>query len=99
MLPPEARGYVVFSPGIKGELKEALVSSMIMDMGLCHFQRVLQNNVMVFIAELFWWFESVKPEFVQPRELQEPRDGKMPTSILLTSVAVCRCLMLNVPCL
>lgn len=30
---------------------------------------------MVFIAELFWWFESVKPEFVQPRELQEMRDG------------------------
>lgn len=43
------------------------------------FSRVLQNNVMVFIAELFWWFESVKPEFVQPRELQEPRDGKMLT--------------------
>lgn len=36
---------------------------------------VLQSNVMVFIAELFWWFESVKPEFVQPRDLQEIRDG------------------------
>ncbi|XP_058473097.1 calmodulin-regulated spectrin-associated protein 1a isoform X1 [Solea solea] len=31
---------------------------------------VLKNNVMVFIAELFWWFESVKPDFVQPRNLQ-----------------------------
>ncbi len=36
---------------------------------------VSQNNVMVFIAELFWWFENVKPEFVQPRDLQEIRDG------------------------
>lgn len=79
MLPFEARGYVVFSTRFKGELKEELVLNMVRDMCLCSFQRVLQNNVMVFIAELFWWFESVKPEFVQPRELQEPRDGKMLT--------------------
>lgn len=52
---------------------------MIRDVCLCHFPCVLQNNVMVFIAELFWWFESVKPEFVQPRELQEIRDGKFLT--------------------
>ncbi|XP_047228980.1 calmodulin-regulated spectrin-associated protein 1a isoform X3 [Girardinichthys multiradiatus] len=32
---------------------------------------VLKNNVMTFIAELFWWFESVKPDFVHPRDLQE----------------------------
>lgn len=31
---------------------------------------------MVFIAELFWWFETVKPEFVQPRDLQEFKDGE-----------------------
>uniref|UniRef100_A0A3Q3IS75 CKK domain-containing protein n=1 Tax=Monopterus albus TaxID=43700 RepID=A0A3Q3IS75_MONAL len=37
---------------------------------------VLKNNVMVFIAELFWWFESARPDFVQPRDLQEIRDGK-----------------------
>uniref|UniRef100_A0A3B5AII7 Calmodulin-regulated spectrin-associated protein 1-B-like n=1 Tax=Stegastes partitus TaxID=144197 RepID=A0A3B5AII7_9TELE len=36
---------------------------------------VLKNNVMVFIAELFWWFENVKPDFVQPRDLQEVKDG------------------------
>uniref|UniRef100_A0A671M5M5 Calmodulin-regulated spectrin-associated protein 1-B-like n=1 Tax=Sinocyclocheilus anshuiensis TaxID=1608454 RepID=A0A671M5M5_9TELE len=30
---------------------------------------VLKHNVMVFIAELFWWFEIVKPEFVQPRDI------------------------------
>ncbi|XP_075415905.1 calmodulin-regulated spectrin-associated protein 1 isoform X2 [Tenrec ecaudatus] len=37
---------------------------------------VLKPNLMVFIAELFWWFENVKPDFVQPRDLQEPRDTK-----------------------
>uniref|UniRef100_A0A3B3RMB8 Calmodulin regulated spectrin-associated protein 1a n=1 Tax=Paramormyrops kingsleyae TaxID=1676925 RepID=A0A3B3RMB8_9TELE len=35
---------------------------------------VLKQNVMVFIAELFWWFEVVKPDFVQPRDLQEIKD-------------------------
>uniref|UniRef100_UPI0037E7C153 calmodulin-regulated spectrin-associated protein 1a n=1 Tax=Semicossyphus pulcher TaxID=241346 RepID=UPI0037E7C153 len=38
---------------------------------------VLKSNVMVFIAELFWWFESVKPDFVQPRDLQEIRDVRL----------------------
>uniref|UniRef100_A0A673YU41 Calmodulin regulated spectrin associated protein family member 2 n=1 Tax=Salmo trutta TaxID=8032 RepID=A0A673YU41_SALTR len=28
---------------------------------------LLQNNYLVFMAELFWWFEVVKPSFVQPR--------------------------------
>ncbi|XP_040898236.1 calmodulin-regulated spectrin-associated protein 1-B isoform X4 [Toxotes jaculatrix] len=37
---------------------------------------VLKHNVMVFIAELFWWFETVKPEFVQPRDLQEFKDPR-----------------------
>uniref|UniRef100_A0A672T4H4 Calmodulin-regulated spectrin-associated protein 1-B n=1 Tax=Sinocyclocheilus grahami TaxID=75366 RepID=A0A672T4H4_SINGR len=37
---------------------------------------VLKHNVMVFIAELFWWFEIVKPEFVQPRDVQEFKDGE-----------------------
>uniref|UniRef100_A0A8C2FGG1 Calmodulin regulated spectrin-associated protein 1b n=1 Tax=Cyprinus carpio TaxID=7962 RepID=A0A8C2FGG1_CYPCA len=36
---------------------------------------VLKHNVMVFIAELFWWFEIVKPEFVQPRDVQEFKDA------------------------
>uniref|UniRef100_A0A673ZRC4 Calmodulin regulated spectrin-associated protein 1b n=1 Tax=Salmo trutta TaxID=8032 RepID=A0A673ZRC4_SALTR len=36
---------------------------------------VLKHNVMVFIAELFWWFETVKPEFVQPRT-EEFRDAR-----------------------
>ncbi|XP_063051102.1 calmodulin-regulated spectrin-associated protein 1-B isoform X2 [Engraulis encrasicolus] len=37
---------------------------------------VLKHNVMVFIAELFWWFEIVKPEFVQPRDIQESKDAR-----------------------
>ncbi|XP_016306696.1 calmodulin-regulated spectrin-associated protein 1a isoform X4 [Sinocyclocheilus anshuiensis] len=35
---------------------------------------VLKHNVMVFIAELFWWFEVVKPDFVKRRDLQEIKD-------------------------
>ncbi|XP_040818788.1 calmodulin-regulated spectrin-associated protein 1 isoform X5 [Ochotona curzoniae] len=37
---------------------------------------VLKPNVMVFIAELFWWFESVRPDFVQPRDVQELKGAK-----------------------
>ncbi|XP_064146761.1 calmodulin-regulated spectrin-associated protein 1 isoform X2 [Loxodonta africana] len=37
---------------------------------------VLKPNVMVFVAELFWWFENVKPDFVQPRDIQELKDAK-----------------------
>lgn len=29
-----------------------------------------QNNYLVFMAELFWWFEVVKPPFVQPQVLE-----------------------------
>lgn len=28
---------------------------------------VFQSNYLVFMAELFWWVEVVKPSFVQPR--------------------------------
>ncbi|XP_036444388.1 calmodulin-regulated spectrin-associated protein 1a isoform X1 [Colossoma macropomum] len=37
---------------------------------------VLKHNVMVFIAELFWWFEVVRPDFVKPREPQEIKDAR-----------------------
>uniref|UniRef100_A0A1A8F9E2 Calmodulin regulated spectrin-associated protein 1b n=2 Tax=Nothobranchius korthausae TaxID=1143690 RepID=A0A1A8F9E2_9TELE len=37
---------------------------------------VLKLNLMVFIAELFWWFETVKPTFVQPRDFQEFKDAR-----------------------
>ncbi|XP_067997031.1 calmodulin-regulated spectrin-associated protein 2 isoform X3 [Melanerpes formicivorus] len=41
----------------------------------CHFSledmlyaaSSIKSNYMVFMAELFWWFEVVKPSFVQPR--------------------------------
>ncbi|XP_033884811.3 calmodulin-regulated spectrin-associated protein 2-like isoform X5 [Acipenser ruthenus] len=45
--------------------------------GCCHFaledmiyaSSSIKNNYLVFMAELFWWFEVVKPSFVQPRVL------------------------------
>ncbi|CAL8278557.1 unnamed protein product [Merluccius merluccius] len=35
----------------------------------------LKNNMVAFIAELFWLFEKVKPNFVQPRDSQEMKEG------------------------
>lgn len=49
----------------------------------------LQHNVMVFIAELFWWFEIVKPEFVQPRDVQEFKDGE--EFFIFTFFLLCIC--------
>ncbi|XP_043941984.1 calmodulin-regulated spectrin-associated protein 2 isoform X2 [Protopterus annectens] len=45
----------------------------------CHFtledmlyaSSSIKNNYLVFLAELFWWFEVVKPSFVQPRSLAD----------------------------
>ncbi|XP_037401923.1 calmodulin-regulated spectrin-associated protein 1a isoform X5 [Pygocentrus nattereri] len=37
---------------------------------------VLKHNVMVFIAELFWWFEVVRPDFVKPRDPQEIKEAR-----------------------
>ncbi|XP_037121343.1 calmodulin-regulated spectrin-associated protein 1-B-like isoform X1 [Syngnathus acus] len=45
------------------------------DVLYCH--PMLRSNVMVFIAELFWWFEIVKPDFVHPRDLKEITDARM----------------------
>ncbi|XP_053342304.1 calmodulin-regulated spectrin-associated protein 2 isoform X2 [Clarias gariepinus] len=44
----------------------------------CHFtledmlyaSSSIKSNYLVFMAELFWWFEVVKPSFVQPRTLE-----------------------------
>ncbi|XP_031792963.1 calmodulin-regulated spectrin-associated protein 2 isoform X3 [Sarcophilus harrisii] len=33
----------------------------------------IKNNYLVFMAELFWWFEVVKPSFVQPRVVNYPQ--------------------------
>ncbi|XP_068105304.1 calmodulin-regulated spectrin-associated protein 1 isoform X2 [Hyperolius riggenbachi] len=43
---------------------------------MLYSQPVLKPNIMVFIAELFWWFENVKPDFVQPRDTQESKEAK-----------------------
>ncbi|NXJ91538.1 CAMP2 protein, partial [Corythaixoides concolor] len=47
----------------------------------CHFSledmlyaaSSIKSNYMVFMAELFWWFEVVKPSFVQPRVVVDPQ--------------------------
>ncbi|XP_068096188.1 calmodulin-regulated spectrin-associated protein 2 isoform X2 [Hyperolius riggenbachi] len=47
--------------------------------GCCHFSledmlyasSSIKANYLVFMAELFWWFEVVKPSFVQPRVLNQ----------------------------
>ncbi|XP_023195071.1 calmodulin-regulated spectrin-associated protein 2 isoform X5 [Xiphophorus maculatus] len=54
----------------------------------CHFSledmlyasSTIKNNYLVFMAELFWWFEVVKPSFVKPRVLDN--EGKETSSIL-----------------
>ncbi|XP_062311859.1 calmodulin-regulated spectrin-associated protein 2-like, partial [Osmerus eperlanus] len=56
----------------------------------CHFSledmlyahASIKSNYLVFMAELFWWFEVVKPSFVQPRVFNpqacEPVGGVAP---------------------
>uniref|UniRef100_A0A8D0CER8 Calmodulin regulated spectrin associated protein family member 2 n=1 Tax=Salvator merianae TaxID=96440 RepID=A0A8D0CER8_SALMN len=47
----------------------------------CHFSledmlyasSSIKSNYLVFMAELFWWFEVVKPSFVQPRVVAQPQ--------------------------
>ncbi|XP_062867249.1 calmodulin-regulated spectrin-associated protein 1a [Trichomycterus rosablanca] len=46
---------------------------------LLYAPAVLKHNMMVFIAELFWWFEVVRPEFVKPRDPQEIKDVRAST--------------------
>ncbi|CAI5685117.1 unnamed protein product [Oreochromis niloticus] len=54
----------------------------------CHFSledmlyasSTVKNNYLVFMAELFWWFEVVKPSFVKPRKLEN--EGTEPSSLL-----------------
>ncbi|KAM7409581.1 hypothetical protein PAMA_001188 [Pampus argenteus] len=54
----------------------------------CHFSledmlyasSTIKNNYLVFMAELFWWFEVVKPSFVKPRSLDN--ESTEPSSLL-----------------
>ncbi|KAL1765127.1 calmodulin-regulated spectrin-associated protein 2 isoform X2 [Sigmodon hispidus] len=49
----------------------------------------IKNNCLVFMAELFWWFEVVKPSFVQPRVVcpQGAECGKDVPSVPVLNVA------------
>ncbi|XP_076581665.1 calmodulin-regulated spectrin-associated protein 2a isoform X3 [Chaetodon auriga] len=60
----------------------------------CHFSledmlyasSTIKNNYLVFMAELFWWFEVVKPSFVKPRMLEN--EGTEPLSLLKNVPAI-----------
>ncbi|XP_053335165.1 calmodulin-regulated spectrin-associated protein 1a isoform X1 [Clarias gariepinus] len=41
---------------------------------LLYAPAVLKDNVMVYIAELFWWFEVMKPDFVKSKDLQDNKE-------------------------
>lgn len=45
---------------------------------------------MVFMAELFWWFEVVKPSFVQPRVVVHPQ-GNCKGLVLICMFLICMC--------
>lgn len=45
---------------------------------MLHSPPALKSNMMQYIAELFWIFETVKPDFVQPRETSEIKDVRRP---------------------
>ncbi|XP_023660277.2 calmodulin-regulated spectrin-associated protein 2a isoform X2 [Paramormyrops kingsleyae] len=46
----------------------------------------VKNNFLVFMAELFWWFEVVKPPFVRPRVLDP--EGPEPSPVLKSMPSV-----------
>ncbi|XP_043079026.1 calmodulin-regulated spectrin-associated protein 2a isoform X8 [Puntigrus tetrazona] len=60
----------------------------------CHFSledmlyahSSIKNNYLVFMAELFWWFEVVKPPFVQPQVLDT--EAPLPSLKNLPSVPI-----------
>ncbi|XP_047442904.1 calmodulin-regulated spectrin-associated protein 2a isoform X2 [Mugil cephalus] len=60
----------------------------------CHFSledmlyasSAIKNNYLVFMAELFWWFEVVKPSFVKPRMLDN--EDTEPSSLLKNIPAI-----------
>ncbi|XP_019901090.2 calmodulin-regulated spectrin-associated protein 2 isoform X1 [Esox lucius] len=62
----------------------------------CHFSledmlyahSSIKSNYLVFMAELFWWFEVVKPSFVQPRVF-DPEAASDPVQSSRTMAPVC----------
>lgn len=80
---PDHGGHVVLAAGAKGTSTQSQETVYMKLKGNDSPAVVLttslfrtQQNMMVFIAELFWWFETVKPDFVKPRDLQEFKDGE-----------------------
>uniref|UniRef100_A0A3Q3KRP3 Calmodulin regulated spectrin-associated protein family, member 2a n=1 Tax=Mastacembelus armatus TaxID=205130 RepID=A0A3Q3KRP3_9TELE len=55
----------------------------------CHFSledmlyasSTIKNNYLVFMAEVFWWFEVVKPSFVKPRTLEHEETSSVLKSL------------------
>uniref|UniRef100_A0A8C5QKJ1 Calmodulin regulated spectrin associated protein family member 2 n=1 Tax=Leptobrachium leishanense TaxID=445787 RepID=A0A8C5QKJ1_9ANUR len=66
--------------------------------GCCHFtledmlyaSSPIKANYLVFMAELFWWFEVVKPSFVRPRILDTQDPVQSPKRISLRRNTVTR---------
>ncbi|KAJ7993455.1 hypothetical protein DPEC_G00272610 [Dallia pectoralis] len=58
-------------------------SSSVKMLGPLASEDLQENNYLVFLAELFWWFEVVKPSFVQPRVL----DTEEPALTLLRNMS------------
>ncbi|XP_016096909.1 calmodulin-regulated spectrin-associated protein 2 [Sinocyclocheilus grahami] len=56
---------------VNEHLRELLAQERrVLDIGEpCTVQKKTMSNYLVFMAELFWWCEVVKPSFVQPRTL------------------------------
>ncbi|XP_048832162.1 calmodulin-regulated spectrin-associated protein 2a isoform X5 [Brienomyrus brachyistius] len=48
----------------------------------------IKNNFLVFMAELFWWFEVVKPPFVRPRVLDPEGPELSPVLKSMPSVSI-----------
>nr|XP_056700136.1 calmodulin-regulated spectrin-associated protein 2 isoform X3 [Euleptes europaea] len=64
----------------------------------CHFSledmlyaaSSVKSNYLVFMAELFWWFEVVKPSFVQPRVVVHPQAEPPKETSSVPAASACR---------
>lgn len=59
---------------------------------------VLQSNYLVFMAELFWWFEVVKPSFVQPRVFDPDGTVQVQNNLSMLLIAVMMMMMMMMVC-
>ncbi|XP_024135031.1 calmodulin-regulated spectrin-associated protein 2a isoform X3 [Oryzias melastigma] len=71
----------------------------------CHFSledmlyasSTIKNNYLVFMAELFWWFEVVKPSFVKPRIMDVEESSSLIKNLPAVSKATKRSFMEQPP--